>query len=298
MNIQLEPGTYVVAVSGGVDSMVLLDLLTRLPHRSAYRFVVAHFDHGIRKDSALDRQLVEEVAASHHLPFVHAEGRLGAGTSEDQARQARYMFLRQVCRDEQAKAILTAHHQDDVLETAIHNMLRGTNRRGLVALRSRGDIIRPLLEYPKHALVEYAVRHGITWREDATNQDIKYRRNYIRHTIMPRLSSQNRTQLLAYIAQLTELDRAIEHEVTILLKAMIDGTCIDRVAFICLPHAVSKELMVSLLHRYGVQNISTRLVERLVVAAKTYVPGKLTDIDATRMLKIESRYIHIMSRDC
>src|SRR5579884_3654782 len=116
MEIQLEPGAYVVAVSGGVDSVVLLDLLTK---NHNLKLTVAHFDHGKRKDSASDRHFVQKLAEKHGLSFVYAEGRLGLGASEAAARKARYKFLQQVRESAEARAVVTAHHQDDLLETAI-----------------------------------------------------------------------------------------------------------------------------------------------------------------------------------
>src|SRR5215471_4228206 len=93
MKIELEPGKYVVAVSGGVDSMVLLDVLKDVP---GLQLVVAHYDHGMRGDSGQDRQLVQEAAAHYGLPFAYEEGKLGVRTSEAAARDARYQFLRRV----------------------------------------------------------------------------------------------------------------------------------------------------------------------------------------------------------
>src|SRR5437764_343012 len=128
-----KPGKYVVAVSGGVDSVALLDMLAR---SDDLKLVVAHFDHGIRKDSAKDRKFVEDLAKNYDLPFVYEEGHLGSGTSEAVARGARYDFLHRVKKSHGAQAIITAHHQDDVLETAIINLLRGTGRKGLTSLTS------------------------------------------------------------------------------------------------------------------------------------------------------------------
>ena len=156
VNVGQEPGKYVVAVSGGVDSVALLHLLLEANDerrtmndedspssvlRPPFRFVVAHFDHGIRKDSAEDRKLVQAMAQKiRGLPFVYDEGRLGPRASEATARLARYTFLRRVLQASGARAIVTAHHQDDLLETAIINLLRGTGRKGLTALGSRSDI--------------------------------------------------------------------------------------------------------------------------------------------------------------
>src|SRR5438309_11792005 len=99
MELQIMPGKYVLAVSGGVDSMVLLDLLAAQP---GIELIVAHFDHGIREDADADRQLVEAAATRYGLPFVAARGQLGAQASEATAREARYRFLQQVRQEQGA----------------------------------------------------------------------------------------------------------------------------------------------------------------------------------------------------
>src|SRR5689334_19288064 len=126
MITDVQPGKYVLAVSGGVDSMVLLHALQGRP---GVKLVVAHYDHGIRPDSHEDRHLVQVVAAQHGLPFEYEEDWLGWGTSEETAREARYNFLERTRQRHKSDAIITAHHQDDVLETAIINLLRGTGRK-------------------------------------------------------------------------------------------------------------------------------------------------------------------------
>ncbi len=173
LNVDIPGGTYVIGVSGGVDSMVLLDILSK---KSDIKLVVAHFDHGIRHDSKEDRQLVQSVAKKNRLPFVFDKASLGPKASEAESRKARYNFLRSVKNASSARAIITAHHQDDVLETAVLNILRGTNRKGLSSLKSTDEIIRPLTHIDKDSLYKYAKDNGITWREDSTNNNINYQK--------------------------------------------------------------------------------------------------------------------------
>lgn len=283
MNVTIEPGIYVVAVSGGVDSVVLLDMLRQKPD---LKLIVAHFDHGIRPDASLDRKHVQSIAAQHNLPFVFSEGHLDRDVSEEEARRARYEFLHRVRQVSGAQAIITAHHQDDLLETAVHNALRGTGRRGLVSLRSREHVKRPLLHVPKEKLYAYARDQGLTWREDSSNTDTKYTRNYIRHEILPRLSPAKQKVLLRHLQKLREIDIELEQELINHLHLHPATDELDRHWFIMLPHAVAKEVLHNWLTKNKVNNVNQPMIERLVVASKTYAPNKQAIIDKTTRLEI------------
>lgn len=281
MEVVIAPGKYVVAVSGGVDSMVLLDVLSQQPD---VELVVAHFDHGIRDDSSLDEQLVRTTAERRGLPYKSTRVELGQGASEAAARQARYDFLRIVLNESQADKIVTAHHQDDLLETMILNMLRGTGRQGLTPLRSQSDILRPLLHMTKQDLLAYAQQNGLTWREDSTNYDITYRRNYVRHKLMPKLVGQ-REILLRLHEQARTLNADISEILLELDKVVVtDDGALFRRAFVRLPHAAAAEYMHHWLTSHGVEGLDAALVHKAVIAAKTLAVGKKIDLSGGRQL--------------
>ncbi len=264
-----------VAVSGGVDSAALLHML----HGSeGIDIVVAHFDHGIRPDSGSDRKFVQQLATAYGLPFIYEEGRLGPDASEATARTARYGFLGGVVRKEEARAIITAHHNDDVMETAIINLLRGSGRKGLTALDSTEDIERPLLAVPKSEIIAYAEEHGLQWREDSTNQDTAYLRNYVRHHILTRLDEVDRRRLSDNIAGLRLTNLEIDRLLASQLAARLSAAGLDRGWFIQLPHGVAKETMAAWLRDSGLRDFDGKTLERLVVAAKTAEPGRKFDI--------------------
>lgn len=275
MNVNVPKGKYVLAVSGGVDSVVLLDLLAG---NNDLDIVVAHFDHGIREDSAQDENFVRELASKYGAAYVNDRAELGQGASEEVARDARYAFLRKMTTEHQADKIITAHHQDDLLETMILNMLRGTGRRGLDPLLSSDDIHRPLLEYSKQDLLDYALSHGLIWREDSSNQDMKYRRNAVRQTVVPRLGYK-RGELL----NLNTSARHFNAEITKLLTTL-DGRLLNergnliRQRFVVLPHSVAAEYIHWWLTKNGVKNIDRAVVTRATIAAKTLPIGKKIDL--------------------
>lgn len=284
MKPQLEPGNYVVAVSGGVDSMVLLDLLHAQPNLD---LVVAHYDHGIRPDSAIDRQLVQEAAAHYDLRFVYEEGNLGAVASEATARRKRYAFLERMRRDHGAKAVITAHHQDDLLETAVLNILRGTGRRGLTSLANRVQVVRPLLQYTKQEIIDYAQAQRLSWRDDQTNQEDRYLRNYIRHHVMPVLGQDGRRTLLGIIRRMQVVNADLDRQLVDLLTQVHEPR-FSRVLFNQLPHAVAKELLAVWLRGQGVASFDAATLERVVVAAKVQRGGSLVDVIGGMKLAVES----------
>lgn len=271
-----------VAVSGGIDSVSLLHMLQNL---SDADLVVAHFDHGIRPDSVADREFVESLAAQYGISFIYEEGRLGPRASEAVARAARYGFLNRVKSEYGAHAIITAHHQDDVLETAIINVLRGTGRKGLGALADKPELRRPLLDISKQDILKYAGENDLSWREDSTNTDERYLRNYVRHRIMPRLDTQTREMLLDLITK----SQAGNHEIDTLLVKYLPangGGKLRREVLVALPHDIARELMAAWLRENDLRDFDSKTLERLVIGAKTARSGSRFDVAHTVSMRV------------
>lgn len=283
-----------MAVSGGVDSMALLHLLKE---RASTNLIVAHFDHGIRANSAEDRRLVQQIAESYGLPFVYDEGELGPDASEAKAREARYNFLRKVVKASGAKAIITAHHQDDVLETAIINLLRGTGRKGLSSLASKKDVLRPLLSVPKKELIKYAKEHKLKWSEDPTNLQTEYLRNYIRLKLLPKLSGRDKAKLLGIINNTRVLNKELDSLLAQQLEVNMESNKLARKWFTGLPHEVSKEVLASWLRNHGLASFDRKLLERVTVAAKTSQPGAQIDLQNNNFIGVEKDHLALKARE-
>jgi tRNA(Ile)-lysidine synthase len=247
--------TYVVAVSGGVDSIVLLHMMTQTTN---HQIVVAHFDHGIRDDSAKDAIFVGALAAEYGFPYETLREELGPGASEELARNRRYVFLRSVAK-KHAGLIVTAHHSDDAIETIAINIHRGTGWRGLAVLDS--DILRPLLHLGKVNLIEYAQQHNLKWREDSTNASSAYLRNQLRrvtHNLEPAV----KRELLALRSRQMKSKRLIEQTIKDLVGV---GPQYSRYFFTHIPSDVAIECL-----RYVTDAKLTRpQLERLLLAVKT-----------------------------
>ena len=252
---------YLLAVSGGVDSMVLLDMVAT--NAGGFRdrhfagagwmgdFVVAHYDHGIRgEESHADADFVRDKCRQYGVRLITAQGNLPPDTGEDKARRARYSFLGQVAKDESAGGaesvyIVTAHHQDDLLETIVMNLIRGTGWRGLTPM-SRADVVRPLIDMTKADIVRYALEHDLDWREDKTNDSPEYWRNRLRAQVIGRLLTE-RNKMLALCHGQRRLRVEIDNEVTRYIEQRVG--CADnrpvmyRYDLIMLPADVAIEIL-------------------------------------------------------
>jgi tRNA(Ile)-lysidine synthase len=200
-----HPGQRIlVAGSGGVDSMVLLHVLHELAPRHGWQLTAAHLNHQLRgRSSDADEQLVRRTAQKLRVPLV--AGRAAVAelarrrklSLEMAARQLRHGFLARTAWRRHIPTVALAHHADDQLELFFLRLLRGSGGEGLGGMKwrtpsvadARIQLVRPLLDQPKAALVEYAAEHGIRYREDASNAVLDFQRNRIRHELLPLLRS-------------------------------------------------------------------------------------------------------------
>jgi tRNA(Ile)-lysidine synthetase-like protein len=297
---QVTPGKYIVAVSGGVDSMVLLDMLRR---QSDLELIVAHVDHGVRVDSHDDAVLVQKYAVTHGLSFMETRLNLGAHPSEAAARAKRYEFLRQCCKDVHAQGIVLAHHQDDLVETALLAIMRGTGWRGLAPFTNSTRLLRPLLHATKDELIGYARKHTVPWREDSTNTDESYTRNYIRHTLVPMLDQKSeswREDFLRRIRNQKEVRVKIEHELAKWLDehVVFDNTTatLRRYDLIMLPPRESYELFQQLMRRIAGNSLERKIVESAVLFCKVARLKKVLQLNANWQLRAESANVIVEPR--
>ena len=198
-----KPGEAIIAVSGGVDSVALLDVLNGIASELSVDLVVAHVDHGISAVSRSVGQSVKKLASKYRVPFEMTELHLGPEASETEARRARYAWLRDLQQRRGARYLVTAHHEDDQVETILLRALRGSAPAGLAGIRpkSPGGLIRPLLPFTRGELVAYATARGLPVHDDPANRDPRHLRSWIRTALLPllnrRLGPRLRGDLLA-----------------------------------------------------------------------------------------------------
>ncbi|MBN1858236.1 tRNA lysidine(34) synthetase TilS [Candidatus Bipolaricaulota bacterium] len=193
-----EGDRLVVAVSGGVDSTVLLHVLDRIVGDLGCDLVVAHLDHRIRADSAEDGSFAEQAASRLGVRFVG--GQVDVPRWADMRRQniesvghdLRLGFLQAVAAQVGARYVCLGHSATDRAETFLMHLIRGSGPDGLACMPARsGVILRPLIEVCRDEIVRYADQHRLTWREDTTNRDLSLTRNRLRHCVAPHLTAIN-----------------------------------------------------------------------------------------------------------
>ncbi|GAB4242507.1 MAG: tRNA lysidine(34) synthetase TilS [Candidatus Methylacidiphilales bacterium] len=176
-----------VAVSGGLDSMVLAEAL----HRIGVVFTVLHFDHRWRgASSRQDLLWVKRWAATRNLPFLAGRSARAGVVGENEARESRWRFFYDACKEASCGQLWVAQHADDLVETFLLQLMRGAGPEGMASLRAvrvkHGvRIVRPMLEFDKADLKQIARNWGVEWREDPTNQWLTKFRNRVRIRLLP-----------------------------------------------------------------------------------------------------------------
>lgn len=241
-----------LAVSGGVDSMVMLALAAE----AGYRIGVAHCNFSLRgAESDEDEALVRSTAERYGIPCYNrsfdteAEMELTGESMEMAARRLRYAWFEELCAEEGYTAVAVAHQADDSIETFFINLLRGTGLRGLTGItRQRGRIIRPLLFATRKEIVEYAVTHRIPYREDSSNRSTKYLRNKIRLGLVPRIREINPkfTALMGRnIGRLSEAQRFIGAAIEQIRAEVVTSTDgVDRIALDRMDRAFPRDFVL------------------------------------------------------
>lgn len=275
--------TLLLAVSGGADSMVMLELFTS----SSQPVSVAHFNHHIRTESGADAQLVERWCRQHGVPFYLGEGDVPAFakaeslTLEEAARVLRYRFLSDCALKLGVSTLAVAHNADDQAETVLMHILRGSGLNGLGGLSYRSPlpygeagqhVIRPMLDLWREEIMTYALSRELPIAHDQTNQDTAHLRNRLRLELIPQLAAYNPNIKLALL-RLAGISREgygyIQSQIDAARQAIGAVTDVGEIVFLRepflqLPAYMQKEVILSLMReREGQEGYDEPLIEKI-----------------------------------
>lgn len=211
--------TVVVACSGGPDSMCLLDLVTKLKDELNLKIIVAHVNHKLRIESEEEAQMVEKYAKDNGLIFelLEINDYLEKTFTEEDARRRRYEFFNELLKKYNANKLLTAHHGDDLIETILMRLTRGSNLSGYIGIKEISThcdnlVLRPLLKVTKDEIIKYLEENNVPYRVDKTNNELEHTRNRYRHIILPFLKKENpkvHEKYLKFSKELIEYDNFV-----------------------------------------------------------------------------------------
>lgn len=297
-NILLPDDKFILAVSGGVDSMVLLDIARR--RKGGEGYIVAYFDHGIRDklETDRDRAVIKKFCERYHIEYLFGEHEEETPlVSESDARDARYKFFFNLMDDKSISYLVLAHHKDDLIETAIINILRGSGFRGLASMGESEWIKRPMLSVYKDEIIEYAAESGVEWHEDITNESEDFLRNYIRINIVPKIKESDMlTGFEEYIFSIQKMMEEFDELISEVVDSVVDkiearNWRIDRYQFIMLDHKIACEVIRELYrdNRFGVPE--RRLIDKTVVFCKTARNKARLDVSKNVALEISDNKV-------
>ena len=287
----------VVAVSGGVDSVGLLHILVLLADQYDWKIIVAHFDHQLRKASSKDADFVKKMSEGLNLKYIFAKINVAVLakqeklTIEEAGRKARYNFLNKIAQKNKA-IIVTGHTADDQVETVVMNWLRGGGVRALSGMHSfDNNIWRPLLIITKQQIKDFAKEYHLRYVEDATNKQIVFRRNLIRHKVIPVLQLVNPSfeqTMLRNAGVMAGLENFINQETVKLYKQLSqnqkDVVWLDGKKLHKLPEFLRDEIILFTIkqlqgHQQDIKKIHLEEMQKVINSTRGGVwkqlPGKL-----------------------
>ncbi len=251
-----------LAVSGGVDSMVLLDLIQRLPEGIKPWFGIVHVNHQLRESSIEEEVFLLQYCKDNSIPFFSKRWPIKEhpveGT-EVAAREFRYTFFHEVLKKERATHLLTGHHADDQMETILMRLVRGGQLESIIGIKKQRSfyeslLTRPLLDYSKKAICEYSRLRELSFFEDETNKSLDFTRNRYRHQVVPLLKKENAQVLVHFLefsSDLQDMITVAKKEIKKIMKSICfqrDPFCweLDVEKFSALEPAVQRQVMQTL----------------------------------------------------
>ncbi|OIP23532.1 tRNA lysidine(34) synthetase TilS [bacterium CG_4_10_14_0_2_um_filter_33_32] len=298
----------ILAISGGIDSIVLLDILHNLKQKYQFSIIIAHLNHGLRgKDADLDQKFVQEIAIKHGYRFetkkvnIKKISEKRKGNLEEIAREERYKFFNSIAKKNNINKIITAHHADDQIETVLLNFIRGAKSQGLSGMdfitrriinKYEILVVRPMLNFWRKDIERYQKEHNLKFRLDKSNYDLRIRRNYLRHKLIPSFEKEDKNFKYKVFAKSILLRRLIKETESKIFKLykkiekkkLLGAVILDRNIFRKIDYSLKALILKEGFRQVSgsFKNISSKnihdslnLIESSEVGKMMILPGKL-----------------------
>ena len=234
-NNLIENGdSLVLGVSGGPDSISMLDILRKLQENIKFKINVAHINHGLRENAKIDEEYVEKYCEKYNIPFyvLHADVRKIAEETkrglEETGRDVRYKFYDEVLEKTDSNKIAIAHNANDYVETIIMNVLRGSGPNGLKGIEMiQGKYIRPLLTSKREEIEEYCKEEKLNPRHDESNDENEYTRNKIRNIVIPYIEKEFNPNIIETLTRLSEIVKEEQEYLNKKVEIFYKEICIE-----------------------------------------------------------------------
>ncbi|MBQ1812626.1 MAG: tRNA lysidine(34) synthetase TilS [Bacilli bacterium] len=289
-NILNDNDYVIIALSGGPDSMALCDLLIKLRKEININIVCAHVNHGLRIESDDEKVFVEEYCNKNNIIFEYMKiESYSNGFNEKDARNKRYKFFDKLIDKYNCKYLLTAHHGDDLIETILMRIGRGSNLKGysgfsIMSDRHNYKLVKPLIYYTKDEIMGYIEKNNIPYVIDNSNLKDEYTRNRYRHNILPFLKKEDKNVHIKYIKyseMLLEYNRYVEDVVKNTIKRIYVNNNLNIIEYLKLDKLIQKRVLDNILYSiYGdditfISDKHTDEINKLLTSKKPNIKIKL-----------------------
>lgn len=292
----------VVATSGGPDSMALLHLL----NSNGYKVICAHVNHSLRIESEEEYKFVENYASINNIIFegMKIEGYKDNKFTENEARQKRYTFFENILKKHNTDILLTAHHGDDLVETVLMRIIRGSNLSGYKGFTKITEfnnfkIIRPLIFYSKKEIEEYIKENKIPVVYDKSNESKKYTRNRIRLDILPKLKEEEiniHKKVLEYSEELNDVNEYVNEVVKDNVKKMYNNNKLDINKFTDLKKVIKIKVLESILFNIYKEEINIITKQHIEEILKV-IDSNNKKIDLPNNITVEKEYNNLIFKE-
>lgn len=266
----LENKKLLLAVSGGVDSVVLFHHLFKMTNEIPIKLHVAYVHHGISSDEKQNQyrdrafSFVKRLAEDNHIPFFTNEPQDAKSSDEEYFRNLRNDFFEKIMKENEIEVLVKAQHRDDLLETRLIRLIRGVGEQGIVAMTEfSGEILRPLLSWTRQEVENYASQYQLDYVEDPSNKDEKYLRNWIRHKWLPDLENYRpgaKSSLMRSLENLTEQFESKSCD----FSDTIDERGIIRFKLLALNRLDQRRVFALYLNKMNVRNYSHSQIDEII----------------------------------